>query len=383
MGGCCNCATACCTIGLLPARGYLGHMPVKKTTSSLRRSVSAPKRRVSVLPKSYAAVLEAVKERIRTAQLKAALAVNSDLVMLYWSIGREIMERQDKEGWGSKVVERLAKDLHREFPGMNGLSERNLKYMRALAEAYPDRSIVQQAVARIPWGHNVLLLTRVKKPEHRLWYAQATIANGWSRAVLDAQVATHAHRRQGKAITNFKRTLPAERSDLAHQTLKDPYTFEFLGIAADMRERDLEQALVDHIQKVLLELGSGFAFVGRQVPLKVGRKEYKVDLLFYHLKLRCYVVVDLKMEAFEPEHAGKMNFYLTAVDAQLRHPDDKPSIGLLLCKDNDKLVVEYALRDVSKPIGVAEWKTRLVATLPKNLRGALPSVKDIERELSE
>ncbi|HMQ75327.1 MAG TPA: PDDEXK nuclease domain-containing protein [Flavobacteriales bacterium] len=358
-------------------------MPAKKRTSSLRRSVNAPKRRVSVLPKSYAAVLEAVKERIRTAQLKAALAVNSDLVMLYWSIGREIMERQDKEGWGSKVVERLANDLHREFPGMNGLSERNLKYMRALAEAYPDRSIVQQAVARIPWGHNVLLLTRVKKPEHRLWYAQATIANGWSRAVLDAQVATHAHRRQGKAITNFKRTLPAERSDLAHQTLKDPYTFEFLGIAADMRERDLEQALVDHIQKVLLELGSGFAFVGRQVPLKVGRKEYKVDLLFYHLKLRCYVVVDLKMEAFEPEHAGKMNFYLTAVDAQLRHPDDKPSIGLLLCKDNDKLVVEYALRDVSKPIGVAEWKTRLVATLPKNLRGALPSVKDIERELSE
>ena len=349
----------------------------------MRRNVSAPKRAVSVLPKSYAAVLEAVKERIRTAQLKAALAVNSELVMLYWSIGREIMERQDKEGWGSKVVERLAKDLHREFPGMAGLSERNLKYMRALAEAYPDRSIVQQAVAQIPWGHNVLLLAKVKKPEHRLWYAQATIANGWSRAVLDAQIATHAHRRQGKAITNFKRTLPAERSDLAQQTLKDPYTFEFLNLVADTRERDLELALVAHIQKVLLELGAGFAFVGRQVPLKVGRKEYFLDLLFYHLKLRCYVVVELKMEPFEPEHAGKMNFYLTAVDEQLRHPDDKPSIGLLLCKDNDKLVVEYALRDVAKPIGVAEWRTRLVATLPKGLRGTLPSVKEIERELSE
>jgi predicted nuclease of restriction endonuclease-like (RecB) superfamily len=320
-------------------------MPAKKRTSLLRRSVSAPKRAVGVLPKSYAAVLEAVKERIRTAQLKAALAVNSELLMLYWSIGQEIMERQDKEGWGSKVVDRLAKDLYKEFPGMGGFSRSNLLYMRSFAEAYPDGSIVQQLVGQIPWGHNVLLLTRLKKPEHRLWYARATIANGWSRAVLDAQVATHAHRRQGKAITNFKRTLPAERSDLAQQTLKDPYTFEFLNIAADTRERDLELALVGHIQNVLLELGAGFAFVGRQVPLKVGRKEYKVDLLFYHLKLRCFVVVDLKMEAFEPEHAGKMNFYLTAVDAQLRHPDDKPSIGLLLCKDNDKLVVEYALRD--------------------------------------
>jgi predicted nuclease of restriction endonuclease-like (RecB) superfamily len=266
---------------------------------------------------------------------------------------------------------------------MGGLSGRNLKYMRAFAEAYSEGSIVQQLVAQLPWGHNILLLTKVKKPEHRLWYAQATIANGWSRAVLDAQVATHAHRRQGKAVTNFKRTLPAERSDLAQQTLKDPYTFEFLNIAADVRERDLEQALVDQIQKVLLGLGAGFAFVGRQVPLKVGRKDYFLDLLFYHLKLRCYIVVELKMEPFEPEHAGKMNFYLTAVDEKLRHPDDKTSIGLLLCKDNDKLVVEYALRDVAKPIGVAEWHTRLVATLPKKLRGALPSVADIEKELGE
>jgi predicted nuclease of restriction endonuclease-like (RecB) superfamily len=352
-------------------------MPLKRTVRKSRAS------KVVVLPKSYATLLNALKERIRAAQLRATVSVNHELIHLYWNIGRDVLERQEKEGWGSKVVQRLAKDLNKEFPGMAGLSERNLKYMRALAEAYPDGSIVQQAVAQIPWGHNVLLLTRVKKPEHRLWYAQATIANGWSRAVLDAQIATHAHRRQGKAITNFKRTLPAERSDLAQQTLKDPYTFEFLNIAADTRERDLELALMGHIQKVLLELGAGFAFVGRQVPLKVGRKNYFLDLLFYHLKLRCYVVVELKMEAFEPEHAGKMNFYLTAVDEQLRHPDDKPAIGLLLCKDNDKLVVEYALRDVSKPIGVAEWRTRLVATLPKNLRGSLPSVKEIERELSE
>lgn len=359
--------------------------PVRKGAKKAARSVVKKRRLapVAVLPKNYTAVLEAVKARIRAAQLKAALAVNHELVALYWHIGREIIERQDKEGWGSKVVERLAKDLCREFPGMGGFSRSNLLYMRAFAEAYPKVVIVQQLVGQIPWGHNVLLLSKVKKPEQRLWYAQAAITNGWSRAVLDAQIATHAHRRQGKAITNFKRTLPAERSDLAQQTLKDPYTFEFLGIAEGMRERDLEQALVDHIQKVLLEMGTGFAFVGRQVPLKVGRKSYPVDLLFYHLKLRCFIVIDLKMEAFEPEHAGKMNFYLTAVDEKLRHPDDKPSIGLLLCKDNDKLVVEYALRDVGKPIGVAEWRTRLVATLPKNLRGALPSVKEIERELSE
>ena len=338
---------------------------------------------VAVLPKNYAALLASLKERIRAAQLRAAIAVNHELVTLYWQVGKEILDRQGKGGWGSKVVEHLAKDLHKEFPGIGGFARSNLLYMRLFAEAYPEVPIVQQLVGQIPWGHNILLLTKLKKPAHRHWYAQATIANGWSRAVLNAQVATHAHRRQGKAVTNFKRTLPAERSDLAQQTLKDPYVFEFLNLAADIRERDLENALVDHIQKVLLELGAGFAFVGRQVPLKVGRKDFYLDLLFYHLRLRCYVVVELKMEAFEPEHAGKMNFYLTAVDEKLRHPDDKPSIGLLLCKDNDKLVVEYALRDVVKPIGVAEWQTRLVAKLPKKFQGALPSVKDIEKELSE
>jgi predicted nuclease of restriction endonuclease-like (RecB) superfamily len=282
-------------------------MPKKKSSS--RTSVKVAKRAKTVtpgrtkamvvMPKGYADLLAALKERFRAAQLRAALAVNHELVALYWHIGREIIQRQDLQGWGTKVVDRIARDLHREFPDMGGLSERNLNYMRYFADAYPEPSILQQPVAKLPWGHIALLLTKVKKPENHLWYVQATIANGLSRAVLEVQIATHAHRRQGKAITNFKRTLPAERSDLAQQTLKDPYTFEFLGIAVDMRERDLEQALVDHIQKVLLELGSGFAFVGRQVPLKVGRKEYKVDLLFYHLKLRFYVVVDLKMEAFD------------------------------------------------------------------------------------
>jgi len=364
-------------------------MAKKKPKSQLwskpkpKQSPKRTSKALTILPKNYAALLAALKERIRAAQLRAAITVNHELVTLYWHIGKEVLQRQGKEGWGSKVAERLAMDLHKEFPGMGGFSRTNMLYMRSFAEAWPDGSIVQQLVGQLPWGHNILLLTKVKKPEHRQWYAQATIANGWSRAVLRMQVDTHAHRRQGKAVTNFKRTLPAERSDLAQQTLKDPYTFEFLNIAADVRERDLEQALVGHIQKVLLELGAGFAFVGRQFPLRVGRKDYFLDLLFYHLKLRCYVVVELKMGPFEPEHAGKMNFYLTAVDEELRHADDKPSIGLLLCKDNDKLVVEYALRDVAKPIGVAEWRTRLVASLPKKLRGALPSVKEIEKELGE
>lgn len=365
-----------------PPTLYFRNVRRKKGRKRSKVAVRRRARAVDALPKGYAGLLAVLKERIRAAQLRAVLTVNHELIGLYWSMGREILVRQGREGWGSKVVDRLASDLHKAFPGMAGFSRSNLLSMRAFAEAYPEASIVQQLVGQIPWGHNVLLLNRVKRSEHRLWYVQATIANGWSRSVLDAQVATHAHRRQGRAITNFKRTLPAGRSDLAQQTLKDPYTFEFLNIAASTRERDLEQALVDHIQKVLLELGTGFAFVGRQVPLKVGRKDYFLDLLFFLLKLRCYIVVELKMEAFEPEHAGKMNFYLTAVDERLRHPDDAPSIGLLLCKDNDKLVVEYALRDVSKPMGVAEWRTRLVATLPKKLRNALPTVEEIERELS-
>ena len=239
-----------------------------------------------------------------------------------------------------------------------------------------------ELVASLPWGHNIVLMQKVKEVDARLWYARAAVEHGWSRAVLTHQIETQLHRREGKAITNFAAALPAPQSDLAHQTLKDPYIFDFLTMDAGARERDLELGLLNHVQKFLVELGVGFAFVGRQYPLEVSGEEFFLDLLFYHLRLRCFMVVDLKMEAFKPEFAGKMNFYLSAVDDQLRHNDDQPSIGLLLCKERDRLIVEYALRDVKKPIGVAEWRTRLVESLPKKLQSSLPSVKQIEAELA-
>ncbi len=228
----------------------------------------------------------------------------------------------------------------------------------------------------------MLLLNKLKQPELREWYARKTLEHGWSRAVLTAQIQTRAHGRQGKALTNFQQTLLPPQSDLAQQALKDPYTFDFLTLSADARERELEQGLVEHIQKFLLELGVGFAFVGRQVHLEVGGEDYYLDLLFYHLRLRCYVVIDLKMEPFKPEFAGKMNFYLSAVDDRMRNPQDQPTIGLLLCRDKNRITVEYALRQMSKPIGVAQWRTRLVESLPKKLKGALPSVTELEKELS-
>ena len=238
-------------------------------------------------------------------------------------------------------------------------------------------------MAEIPWGHNVCLLEKVKNPLLRLWYAQKTIEHGWSRAVLNHQIEASLHNRAGKAITNFKATLPPSQSDLAQQTIKDPYIFDFLTLAADAQERDLELGLLEHVQKFLLELGVGFAFVGRQVHLQVAGEDYYIDLLFYHLRLRCYVVIDLKMEAFQPEFAGKMNFYLSAVDDQMRHRADEPSIGLLLCRERNHITVEYALRDLRKPIGVAQWKTKLVESLPQKLKGNLPSVEQLEAELEK
>lgn len=292
----------------------------------------------------YDEFLRGLKQRIRTAQVKAALAVNRELVLLYWSIGRDILDRQQKGGWGAKVIDRLSKDLHAEFPNMTGFSPRNLKYMRAFAEAWPEESIVQQLVAQLPWGHNVRLLDYIKSPEERLWYVNQAIANGWSRNVLVLQIESGLYRRTGKAVTNFQTALPAADSDLAQQLIRDPYNFDFLTLADDARERELETGLLAHLQRFLLELGNGFAFVGRQVPLQVGGEDFKIDLLFYHLKLRRFVVIDLKMTPFKPEYAGKMNFYLAAVDDLMRHPDDQPSIGLILCKAKNRLVAEYALR---------------------------------------
>ena len=331
--------------------------------------------------KSYQTLLADLKQRIRTAQVRAALAVNRELVLLYWGIGKEILARQDHEGWGTKVIDRLAKDLRSEFPGQQGLSPRNLKYMRALAEAWPDEAIVQQVAAQIPWFHNCILLDKVKEPGERLWYVQQTIQNGWSRNVLVMQIETNLHRRQGKAITNFQATLPSPQSDLAQQLLKDPYNFDFLTLAQEAQERDLERGLLAHVQQFLLELGVGFALVGSQVPLEVGGEDFRIDLLFYHLKLRAYIVIDLKMTPFKPEYAGKMNFYLSAVDDLLRHPDDQPTIGLILCKAKNRLVAEYAIRDIAKPLGVAEF--RYLEQLPEQLKGTLPSIEEIEAELAK
>ena len=326
----------------------------------------------------YQSLLANLKQRIQEAQVRAGLAVNRELVLLYWSIGREILTRQEERGWGAKVIDSLAKDLRRSFPEMQGLSPRNLKYMRAFAEAWPDEAIAQAPLAQITWYHNLALLEKLKSPEDRLWYAQQTAQNGWSRNVLVLQIESGLYHRQGRALTNFTRALPEPHSDLAQQVLKDPYNFDFLTLSSEVKERDLERALLDHIRQFLLELGVGFAFVGSQYPLEIAGQDLRLDLLFY-LRLRAYIVVDLKSGPFKPEYAGKMNFCLSAVDGLLRHPSDQPSISLILCKSKDQIIVEYALRDTAKPMGIAEF--RLFEKLPENLKKSLPSIEDLEAEL--
>jgi len=332
-------------------------------------------------PQGYADWLADLKGRIHTAQQRAALAVNRELVGLYWQIGRDILARQVEQGWGAKVIERLAHDLRVAFPEMKGFSPRNLKYMRAFAEAWPDADIVQQVAAQLPWGHNLVLLDRLKAPTERLAYARAVIEHGWSRNVLNIHIETRLLERTGKAVTNFDQRLPAPQSDLAIESLKDPYRFDFLGLGEEAEEREIENALVQHVTDFLLELGAGFAFVGRQVLLDVGGEEFFIDLLFYHLKLRCYVVVELKAGKFKPEHLGQLGFYLTAVDRQVKHTQDNPSIGLLLCKSKNKVVAEYALGDKLQPMGIAEYK--LVESLPQELQTGLPTIEQIEQELGK
>jgi len=333
------------------------------------------KRKHPELPDRYDAFLQELKERIRGAQVRAALSVNQELVLLYWGIGRDILTRQQSEGWGAKVVDRLAHDLLQAFPGMTGFGARNLKYMRAFAEAYPDQQFVQQVVAQLPWGHNVRILEMVKVPEKREWYIRQAVESGWTRNVLIHQIESDLYRRQGRAVTNFQRTLPAPQLELAQELLKDPYHFDFLTVGSEMLERDLERGLMDHLRDFILELGKGFAFVGNQYHLEIGGQDYFIDLLFYHLHLRCYVVIDLKIEEFRPEFAGKMNFYLSAVDDLLRHADDAPSIGLILCKEKNRIVVEYALRDTGKPMGVAKY--RLTESLPERMQLELPTNDDL------
>jgi predicted nuclease of restriction endonuclease-like (RecB) superfamily len=356
---------------------------------------SPPAKPTSGLPVGYSEFLDDLKSRIRLAQIKAALSVNRELTALYWHIGRMLVERQQTAKWGTKVIDRLATDLQQEFPGTTGFSRQNVYRMRAFYLAYSDRgSIVSQAArqltdtppepaASLPWFHNVTLVEQVKDPKARAWYAQAVIEFGWSRPVLVHQIETDLYARQGKAVTNFERTLPPSQSDLAREALKDPYAFDFLELAAEHQERELETGLLAHIRRFLLELGAGFAFVGQQVPLEVGGEDFIIDLLFYHLKLRAYVVIDLKAVPFKPEFGGKMNFYLSAVDDLMRHPDDKPSIGIILCKSRNEVVAEYALRDLVKPVGVATYVTKLVESLPPAFRDQLPNTKQLRAALEE
>jgi len=332
-------------------------------------------------PEGYEDFLQDLKQRIRAAQVRAVLAVNRELILLYWQIGRDILQRQDQAGWGAKIIDQLSKDLHHDFPEIRGFSPRNLKYMRTFAEAWPEESFVQQAVAQIPWGHNVRILDSVKDAGEREWYVRATLQHGWSRNILVHQIESGLYCRQGKALTNFPKTLPPTQSDLAQQLLKDPYNFDFLTLSQDAREKELESGLLEHLQKFLIELGVGFAFVGSQYPLEVGGEDFKIDLLFYHLKLRCFVVIDLKIGTFKPEYTGKMNFYLSAVDDLLRHPDDQPSIGIILCKSKNAIVAEYALRDTAKPIGISEY--RVTESLPANLKSNLPTIEELEAELED
>jgi len=330
-------------------------------------------------PEGYGEWLAQLKQRVYAAQQRAALAVNVEMLALYREIGSELADRVDRHGWGAKVVDRAAQDLREAFPELKGFSSRNLQYMRAFAAAWPEPDFAQQPVARLPWGHNLVLLTKLKDRDERLAYAAAALEHGWSRAVLEMQIEARSVERAGRAITNFDRTLPAPQSDLARESLKDPYKLDFLGLGTEAQERSIEQALVDHVAEFLVELGAGFAYVGRQVHLEVGGDDFFLDLLFYHLKLRCYVVVELKATAFKPEHLGQLGFYLAAVDGELKHSDDGPTVGLLLCKTKNEVVAEYALRGSQGPLGIAEYD--LLRDLPEPLATNLPSIEQLEAEL--
>jgi predicted nuclease of restriction endonuclease-like (RecB) superfamily len=354
-----------------------------------------PAGRTAGLPADYPEFLSGLKTRIAAARTRAALAVNSELIRLYWEIGRDIMDRERREGWGTKVIDRLAADLRRDFPEMTGLSRSNLHYMRSFADAWPcergSEEIVQQAVGRLPWGQNIALLTRLEDRDARLWYARKAVENNWSRKILEAQIATDLRGRQGSALTSFDHSLPPPDSELVRDAIKDPYNFEFLGLSETAKERDLELALLNDVQSFLVEMGRGFALVGRQFSLRVTdeetgeEQEFFIDLLFYNYILRRFVVIDLKIEDFKPEFAGKMNFYLNAVDELERQPEDEPSIGLVLCPGRNKTVTEWALRGVDAPVAVARYTTgemTLTDTPPAQFQGALPDLPELANGLS-
>lgn len=337
----------------------------------------------------YTETLEQIKYTIHESQVRAITAANKELVLLYWKIGKTICQKQEQDGWGAGVIERLGNDIQKSFPGIEGFSRPNMFRMRAFYKAYSKslpagrqfHDIPPEPVLTIPWRHNVVLIEKVKDFSERMFYAQKTIENGWSRSSLEMWIENDLYNRQGKAITNFKATLPEPESDLAHQTMKDPYLFDFITISEAAKEKEIESKMMDHMQKVIVELGQGFAFVGRQYPIKAGKKELCIDLLFYHLKLRCYVVVELKAREFDGRDAGQMSVYLSAVDDTLRHEDDQPTIGMILCKKKDNVVVEYALRNFNRPIGVAGYETTITEALPKEFKGSLPTIEELETEM--
>jgi predicted nuclease of restriction endonuclease-like (RecB) superfamily len=332
---------------------------------------------LTTLPADYPHWLASLKQRIQAAQQRAVLAVNRELVMLYWHVGHDILQRQQAQGWGARVIDRLAKDLTEAFADMKGFSRRNLLYMRSFAEEWPDAEFVQQAVALLPWGQNLLLLTKLKTREERVWYATQAIEHGWSRTVMWHHISTRLQQRSGQAVTNFATRLPVPESELAQQTLKDPYLFDFLGVSNEAVERDIEAAMTRHVTRLLMELGEGFAFVGRQVNVAVEGQDFFIDLLFYNYRLYRFMVVELKAGEFKPEHAGQLNFYVTLVDEKIKSAEDKPTLGLLLCKQNHKVVAEYALRGMTQPLGIAEYRLQL----PDDLAQYLPSIAQIEAEL--
>ncbi len=356
---------------------------IRKYKGEIKEGIILPQAEsLANIPQGYTDFISSLKEQIATCRIRTLLNANSEMIKLYWHIGTAILEKQHKEGWGAKVIDRLSYDLKEAFPEMSGFSPRNLKYMRKFAEAWTDFELVQRTVALIPWRSNITLLDKLNDNVLRLWYAQKVLEFGMGKDMLVFQIESQLHKREGAELSNFERVLPPLTSDLTQQTFKDPYIFDFLGTDIPRRERELEAKLIDHIQKFLLELGQGFAFVGRQVHVEFESADYYIDLLFYHLKLRCYIVVELKAGVFMPEYISKLNFYQNIVNDTLKHPTDNQTLGLLLVKEKNNILVEYSLMNNSNPMGVANWKNYLVKNLPDNFKSSLPTVEEIETELS-
>ena len=373
------------TMGKMHCRGGINFRPC------FGESISADKKRVDkgVLDMSqeveiiknneYKEFFTLIKTEIQNAQIKASIAVNIELLKLYWNIAEMIVEKQEKSSWGDRILENISIDLKKEFPDLKGFSKRNLELMRKWYKYWSlEDSITKQLVSQIPWGHNIIINQKIKNQKEAIFYVKKTIENSWSRNVLIHQIEFGLYERQGGAITNFKDKLPAVHSDLAIETLKDPYCFDFLTLTEDYNEKELENKLVDNITKFLLELGQGFSYIGRQYKLEISNKDFYIDLLFYHVKLHCYVVVELKATEFKPEFAGKLSFYTSAVDGEIKDINDNPTIGILICKSKNDLVVEYALKDINKPLGISQYE--LTEILPKEYKSSLPSIEEIEAQ---